>query len=380
MNQGQRDASRRRERFLALLASPLLMFWCGCPFGLPESDVPGGADSTAAEVADTGDNNSLNSATALGLSEADDHLVFRGFIDSSADIDVFDLGTLAAGDRLYADIQRTSGNLDPTAAVFDSREHLIVFNDDREPDGSNLNPQIDIVIPGPTDTYFLAIIAYPGHVTTGEYEVTVRVQRGLGVPNPQEQIVFLDWRGGDVVIDNIGAYTLPAFSATDVGLSADDTAAFKDRVQALVQERYDGFDILVLNSDDHAEPAGAHSTVYFGGTDAEAFAISEQIDSFNADPSDDAIVFTRSYKTVFPGASFEQLAQAVANTVAHEQAHLLGLVHTHDCDGLMDTTCYNERLLFPQEFKTSRLDDSVFPFGWQDAEEILSWVLGLIGP
>lgn len=376
MIQRRRDASRRYERVLTLLMPPLLLFCCGCPFGPQNSDVPGDGDGGPV---DTGDNGSLNSATALNLRAANDQLVFRGSIDGSADIDVFDLGTLATGDRLFVDVQRTGGNLDPTAAIFDSREHLIIFNDDREPDGSNLNPRIDIVIPGDTGKYFLAIIAYPGRVSTGEYEVSVRVQRGAGSSAPQQQTLFLDWRGGEVTIPNVGAYTLSPFSAADVGLSANETAAFKDRVQQLVQSSYDDYDLQVLNSDDDAKPAGAHSTMYFGGSDADAFAISEQIDGLNADPSDDAIIFTSSYKTAFSGASFEELAQAVANTVAHEMGHLLGLIHTRDCNGLMDTTCYNERLFAPQAFKTSRVDESVFPFGWQDAQEILTWVLGLVG-
>jgi len=45
----------------------------------------------------------------------------------------------------------------------------------------------------------------------------------------------------------------------------------------------------------------------------------------------------------------------------------------------MDTTCYNERILSPQWFGTAALDDSIFPFGLQNAPEILSWLLGLAG-
>ena len=163
------------------------------------------------------------------------------------------------------------------------------------------------------------------------------------------------------------------------GLAEDQTDALKDRVQRIVEDRYAGYGLLVLNSDDNDEPSLAHSTAYFGGTSYEAFAISEQIDTFNEDPSDQTIVFTGSYQEVFPRATLEQMAQALGNTVAHEIGHLLGLVHTHDCNSLMDTTCTNERLLSAQAFKTAALDDSVFPFGWQDAEEILGWILGFVG-
>lgn len=136
----------------------------------------------------------------------------------------------------------------------------------------------------------------------------------------------------------------------------------------------------MLNSDDNDVPGSAHTTVYFGSVDARAFAISEQIDTFNQDPSDDAIVYTGSFRDAFiVSPSFEQMAQALGNTTAHEVGHLLGLIHTADCADMMDTTCYNERILTEQLFGTARIDSSVFAFGFQDAEAILGWILGLVG-
>ncbi len=100
----------------------------------------------------------------------------------------------------------------------------------------------------------------------------------------------------------------------------------------------------------------------------------------NANASDNSIVFTRSYKEAFSRApSFEAMAQAVGNTVAHEVGHLLGLVHTSECDSLMDTTCGNSRILSAQLFTTAPLDDSVFPVGSQNAVELIGWLLGLTG-
>lgn len=360
---------------LAWVLPLLLVVCCGCPFST--EDLPGGSTSQSLDV---GQNGSLATATALSLSAADAELEFSGTIDSGADIDVYNLGLLAAGDHLYVDVSRRSGNLDATAAIFDSEETLIAFSDDRTPDGSNLNPQFDFTICGETGEYFLGIISYPGYTSAGEYEVVVRIQRDVGIPTPNGQIVFLDWRGGsDIVIPNVGVYTLRPFSAADLGLSADRTAAAKDRIQTLVEQTYAGYNLTVLNSDDSPVPSGAHSTIYFGGSDAEAFAISEKIDPYNEDPSDDAIIFTESFDAIFSSTSFDEMTQAVANTVAHELGHLLGLVHTADCNSLMDTTCYNARLLHPQSFTTAKLDTSVFPFGWQDAPELLTWILGLVG-
>lgn len=365
-------AGGRRIRACSAVLLPIVLLCCGCPYPA------GTADGTDL---DTTSNSSLSTATALNLSSAGDELTFRGSITGQADIDVYSLGALSTGDAVHVDIQRQTGNLDAVAALFDSGEHLVAFNDDRTPDGSDLNPQIDIVLPGDADTYYLGIIAYPGNNTTGEYQATVRVQRAAGTPQPQPQLVFLDWDGGsEITVKNVGTFNLPPFSAVDVGLSASQTDAFKDRVQQVVADRFSDFDLSVLNSDDSPEPTVAHSTVYFGGRSYEAFAISEQIDTFNKDQNDDTIIFTGSYEGAFRvSPTFEELAQAVGNTIAHEVGHLLGLVHTGDCDDLMDTSCYNDRLLTAQEFGTARLHESVFPFGWQDAQEILSWLLGLAG-
>lgn len=362
-------ASRQPTTTLTLLAA-LLACCCGCPFplppGLPNLDTPANA--------------TLNDATALPLNPPDEFR-FTGSIDTTADIDVFGLGTLSPGDSVFIEVQRSSGDLDPVAAIFDSREYLIAFNDDRSPDGSNLNPQIDIVIRDNEDTYYLGIIAYPGYVSSGSYDVTVRVQRAVGVPAPRGQIVYLDWAGGSgIEVPNVGVFDLSPFSADDVGLPASQTETLKDRTQQIVEQRYADFDLLVLNSDDDQVPAVPHSTIYFGGSNRQAFAISEQIDTFNRDPADDAIIFSESYRGAFGAQpALEQMAQALGNTIAHELAHLLGLVHTHDCESLMDSTCANVRILTPQEFKTAPLDDSVFPFGWQPAHEILTWILGLVG-
>jgi hypothetical protein len=310
-----------------VLALGLLLTYCvgGCP-GVPTD----GGDGQIPLLDEDG-NSTFKTATALALQN--DETLFRGQIGAAGDVDIYDLGTLSAGDRLYVDVQRTSGDLDAMAAVFDYREYVHAFNDDRTPDASNLNPLIDIVIRGPTGTYYLGIVPLYGGGSTGEYEVSVQITRGVGVPAPE-----------------------------------------------IVADRYDGYGLLLLNSDDHAEPAAAHSTIYFGGYNAEAFAISEKIDTMNADHTDAAIIFTGAYSDAFRrNPSFEQMAAAVGNTVAHEIGHLLGLVHTVDCIGLMDSSCGNSSILVAQSFKLSSLHETVFPEGWQEANELLEWVIGLVG-
>jgi hypothetical protein len=358
--------------------TPLVVCCFGCPLPTPSDSTSDANNPQALPALDKGGNNSISTATILTF-DSNGEVRYTGAIDGATDIDVYALGDVQPGDEVYIDVRRTSGDLDAVAGLFDSRNYLIAFNDDRVPDGSNLDPLIGIVLPANAGNYYLGIVAYPDLPTTGNYEVTVQIQRNVGVPKAQGQTVFLNWAGGNhVVIPNVGQYDLTPFSAVDVGLTSADTVAVKQGVQQVVEERYKNFDLIVLNSDNAPEPTTPHSTVYFGGADVRAFAISQQIDTFNADQTDKTIIYVQSFQGAFATMpTRDELIQALGNTTAHEIGHLLGLVHTHDCDDLMDTSCFNDRLLSPQDYKTAApLDFSVFPFGYQAAKEILTWLLG----
>jgi hypothetical protein len=343
----------------------------GCPF------VPTDGDGL---VIDSAVNSTFATADIVSLGD-DDQIEFSAAISSSKDADIFNLGVLAPGDRLYVDVWSTDGSLDPLAAVFDEREYIHAFNDDRTP-LDDLDPLLDIVIRGPAGLYYLGVVAFPGTGTTGAYRVRLQVTRDVGLPEIEPQVLYLDWEGGrDIEVANVGVYDLTPFDAVDLGFTfAGQTEELKGRVEAEVAERYEGYDLTVLSSDEDPEPTGPHSTVYFGGKNPTAFAIAEKIDTHNADQSDDTIIFTGSFDNAFSiTPSLEQMVTAIANTVAHEVGHLFGLVHTEDCASLMDGSCGNDSILFEQEFKAAPLDDAVFPIGYQNARELLEWTLGLVG-
>lgn len=348
-------------------ASLLFSLLAGCPQPQDSGDVPSGGNSTldtAFDVTFDSDGKADLTASRIG----------------GNDVTFFRIGDVFAGDRVVIDVRATSGNLDPVAAIFDANEDIFAFNDDRAVDGSNLNPLLDVVI-REDGAYFLGVTPFPGAGTSGAYRVVASVERGVGITAPSGQTVYFNWAGGDgITVNNVGTFNLDPFNATDVGLPASQTDALKQRVEEIVADRYQGLNITFASSDRDKEPAVSHSTVHYGGFNRTAFAISEQIDTLNADRSDDTIVFTRSFDGAFSRLpSFEQMAVAIGNTTAHEIGHLLGLIHTKQCTDLMDTTCGNDSLIVPQAFQRAPLDNSVFPTGFQDSPELLEWILGLAG-
>jgi hypothetical protein len=357
---------------IALLLAAVLGL-TGCP--------EGGNDGNVNQEPPDGDNSTFGNAMKVVLS-ANDQSIIEGEISGPSDVDLYEIGPLSPGDHVLADVQAISGNLDAVAALFDSREYVHGFNDDRSFGGADLNPLLDLVVRGPDGPYYIGIVAFPGSNTTGRYRISLRITRGVGVPEPEPQTVFLEWRGGaNVLIQNVGRYDLPPFDAAVLGKEfAGQTDVIKRRVRQLVADRFRGFGLIILSSDDNAKPATPHSTIYFGGQNNRAFAISQQIDTFNGDRGDDAIVFTESYRGAFGATpTAEQISTALANTVAHEIGHLLGLVHTRECSELMDTRCGNQALLFEQSFGVAPLDSSVFPLGFQNAAELIGWTIGLVG-
>ncbi|MCC6360249.1 MAG: pre-peptidase C-terminal domain-containing protein [Phycisphaerales bacterium] len=334
-----------------------------------------GCPTTTDKPIDTSNNSSIDTAVALDLSDGTATLTSSRL--TSTDVDFFELGALSAGDRVIVDVQTASGNLDPVAAIFDADLNIFTLNDDRTPD-SNFNPLIDAVI-REAGTYYVAVSAFAGTATSGTYKLTVTLQLNSGVVEPEGQVVFFDWAGGSgITIPNVGTFDLPRFDAAQVGLASSQTAALKTLVEAIVINSYAGYDITFRSSDRDARPGAPHTTIYFGSFNRQAFAISEQVDMLNADPADDAIIFTESFNGAFSTApSLDQMALAMGNTTAHEIGHLLGLVHTAQASDLMDTTGGNNSILVPQKFETAPIDDSVFPTGFQDSVQLLGWILGL---
>jgi hypothetical protein len=258
---------------------------------------------------------------------------------------------------------------------------LFTLNDDVDLNAGRLDSRIDEVIRADGDSYFLAIAPSFFGDSAGAYEASVRIISGGGPPDLDDQVVFLNFAGGIVSIPGVGSFDVPEFDAARVDVSyAGTTNTMRTIIVNTVDDRFSGLGLTILNSADDARPTGEFSEVFFGEFNSRAFGVSESVDHWNRDRSDNSIVFTDDFDNPFAGKpAADEIAVAIGNVAAHEIGHLLGMEHTADVTELMDTTGTASTLLEEQVFKRAVLDASVFPIGFQNSIELLGQLVGMTG-
>jgi len=355
------------------LAATLLIPLCGCPIfpGVEDGNRDAPLFETTGKLRGEPNDTFQDAITVLYDDEGVGHL--QGTIRVADDVDVYDLGPMEPGDRIVVDVDTDASELDAMIAIFDADERLFMDNDDEDLAANLLDPYIDQIVRHASDHYYLGITSSAFAPSVGRYTITVTVERGGPVPPPQPQILLLDFDGGTILIPGMGTFTVGPFDAADIDPAyAGKTDELKAGIIAHVEQDFAPFDVLVLNTDEDDPPApGTYSTVLFGEQNNEAYGVAEQIDHYNADPDDAAIVFTGSFSPTQGGFShtptIAELATAIGNVASHEAAHLLGLNHVTDPTALMDATGGPDTLLADQQFKLAPLDDAIFPLGQQDA-------------
>ncbi len=302
-------------------------------------------------------------------------LIIDGDLEKSSDVLVYDLGALSLGDRIdVLCIAKSGSALDPMAALFDADGYRIFWNDDINPATSNFDAAFDGFIRHDSANYFLAVTSTSFLATSGQFRCTLQLEPEVAVAPILGQTVVLQLANSfDVSVAGIEYGNLSEFDAANVDASfAGDTAEFEGIILDIVREDYAPFDITILTTDDD-EPTVNFTTIFFGiGSIQQIFGIADDIDFYNADDMDSAIIFLEAFGSL--GASLGATAQALANVVSHEIGHTLGLMHTTDVTTLMDTTGEDTTLLVDQSFGTAEVFD--FPIGKQNAPLLLAATVG----
>jgi hypothetical protein len=305
---------------------------------------------------------------------------YSGTIVSPKDVDVFDLGAVQPGDRIVLSVNAGTGSsLDPVAALFDTNEEVINYNDDVDYAGGNYDSFIDHTIRHTTDHLYIAITDSAYGPSSGSYSMSLQVTRGGSVPPTERQDVLLKFSGATVTIPGDRTYVIPAFNAGAVDSRlAGQNATVEQGIKQILEQRYAGYDIhFYLEGDPNLPPAGQYSTIVFGGHNTIAFGISQNVDHYNQDHGDESIIFTDQWTAPFSFTpSTNAILTSIGNVAAHELGHLLGLEHTADVKELMDASGSADTILPPQDFGLAALYSEVFPFGFQDDPALLMDTLG----
>ncbi len=366
-------------------AACLCLCLCGCDGGV-DSIFGGGSRSTlgASIIQDANDSphyesNSNNAfRTAEFVDVEFDPRSIRGTITGSSDVDVYDLGPVAPGDRIVVEMTADT-SLDGAIALFDESDASLLVNDHRNVYLGRTTPFIDVVIRNPSSACYVVASATPNYSARGDYSLLAYKESPVALPARHPNTILLAFDGDDNV--RIGARSLidvPPFNPASIDPVYSGWADEMIReIVAGVREDYRGLDVTILSTSEGAVYDRKMTRLYFGTFDAALLGVAEGVDEFNSDAVQEAIVFTDTFQAfMLIDPTVSEMAHAIANVASHEVGHLLGLVHTDDPLGVMDVTASLRDLLEDQEFRFSPLYADVFPIGSQDAVQKLLDTVG----
>jgi hypothetical protein len=300
-------------------------------------------------------------------------LTIEGTITTPDDVDIYDIGPVFAGDSLVVDAHALA-DLDPVAAVFDADENLVQANDDRAYYAQLTDPKIQVQIRHDADPCYVAIASSFATGTTGEY--TLELTRTPGPPPEPNgpQVIFFNFDGAEAIrIGTRSPVDVPPFEGSLIAPEfADQTEDLIARILEFVREDYIGLDVTFISSREGSPPADPYTTIHFGAYDPDLLGVADNVDEYNYQLRQTAIVFVDTFQAFLPlEPTVDEMAHALANVAAHETGHLLGLQHTHEPRGIMDISANLRQMMANQAFLRSPLDPYVFPVGYQDAAQLL---------
>ncbi len=279
--------------------------WQGIRMERPTHDTNAATilEQERSDVAAPGTNATPDTAQFLGvlapdLQSGDDNqrLAFEvhGLLNSRDDVDIYSF-TAVAGTEVWFDIDRTTTTLDSAIEVIDSNGLVLARSESNNVVSGILNPQpldgldyftsnphdpgMRVVLPGIAGTPSNHLIRVSSGLTSGQYQLQVRLQSKDVVPGTSVQ--FADIRYAEAGIRIIG----PPMHSPLAGEQVEDDSindAPRERDIELLDDEGASFDPAVFVSPtDLPFEVGAQDLGNLLATDRASISVSGSLDSFN---------------------------------------------------------------------------------------------------
>ncbi len=298
-----------------------------------------------------------------------DVVTFAIELRGSEAYELVDLGPSLAGDRWTLFVQSESAPLDEVVIALLDAEQALQYRS-----RVAAHDTVRCTLRHDTNHLYAAVQTQ----RAGRFAL-VAARRQADVPAPQAQLVWLNFDGAaGVQINAQPAISFGPFEAADVDPAyAGQRELMMAEIARTVRALYAAFDVTILSSAETPEPATPHATIHFGGNDRVYVGMGEAVDRYNADPIDEAIVYTQAFARYASMAlAPEEMARMIGNTAGHELGHLLGLFHTRGSENVMDDTRSAWELATESVVAPGPLAETVFPVGVEDATAILAETVG----
>lgn len=352
----------------------LILFLCGCPAGVNPGDnsLLGGAIDSLTSVGD-GDTTSGDQSAVDAVVAGANSSQLRGEVRDYGDYRLFDIGAANSGDQLTISVNDPFTTSTPfVVAVFDQNSDLVMRS---------------VVATGQPLTHHIRESAGKLYVgvtpmsssSGGAFNLRADRREGGGVSSGPAQLVYFNFNGASgLSVHSRPSISFGAFNAADISTRyLGLTQAIKNEVLAVVREDYAPYQVTIMSSDDGPPPAEEHSTVYFGSNDNSLLGLADNVDMYNADPAQAAIIYTDAFAAYeIMDLDAEEMGVMIGNVASHELGHLLGLYHTKNPVDVMDTTGTAWDLAGQQAFERATLEPSVFPYGYENSPQLLDQAVG----